>query len=214
MKPASPGAAPPYVVALTGGIGSGKSTVAELFAARGAALVDTDAIAHALTAPGGAALPALLAAFGANILDSAGALDRPAMRALVFADAGARARLEAILHPLIGKAAARQCRAASAPYVILAVPLLVEKNAYAGFYQRVLVVDCSVETQRQRVMARSALDQAAVEAIIATQASRAARLARADDVINNDGAPAALPPQVDRLHALYLRQAAEFAAGA
>lgn len=201
-------AAVPYVVALTGGIGSGKSTVAELFVAQGAALVDTDAIAHRLTAPGGAAMPALIAAFGASIATPEGALDRAAMRRLAFADPNARARLEAILHPLIRAAATAECAEADAPYVILAVPLLVETGNWRERCDRVLVVDCAPAIQIARVMARNALAEDEVRRILAAQASREQRLAVADDVIANDGGREALPAAVAALHQRYLLAAA------
>lgn len=193
-----------YIVGLTGGIGSGKSTVADLFVARGAALVDTDAIAHELTAPGGAAMSALRARFGDVIVRSDGGLDRAAMRRRVFADAEAKAALEGILHPLIRAESDRRCALAQAPYVILAVPLLVESGTYRARCDRVLVVDCAPETQVARVMARSGLSEAEVRAIIAAQATREARLAAADDVVDNGGHAEALVPQVDALHRAYL----------
>jgi dephospho-CoA kinase len=199
-----------YVVGLTGGIGSGKSTVADLFVARGAALVDTDALAHELTAPGGAAMPALEARFGQAIVRADGGLDRAAMRRRVFADPAEKQALEAILHPLIRAESDRRCAAAvmhDAPYVILAVPLLVESGSYRARCDRILVVDCDPEVQVARVMARSALPESEVRAIIATQATRAARRAVADDVIDNSGAPAALSGQVDALHHVYLAAA-------
>lgn len=193
-----------YVVGLTGGIGSGKSTVAELFVAQGAALVDTDRIAHELTAADGAAMPLLRQAFGDLVVAADGALDRAAMRRLVFADAAARARLEGILHPMIRELSAERCRAADAPYVLLAVPLLVESGSYRERCQRILVVDCPESLQVERVMARSGLARAEVEAILASQATRQQRLAIADDVISNDGEPARLDPQVAILHQQYL----------
>ena len=196
-----------YVVGLTGGIGSGKSTVADLFVARGAALVDTDALAHALTAPGGAAMPALEARFGPEIVRADGGLDRTAMRHRVFADPAEKQVLEAILHPLIRAESDRRCAAATTPYVILAVPLLVESGSYRARCDRILIVDCDPEVQVARVMARSALPESEVRAIIATQATRAARLAVADDVIENGGSPQALPAQVDALHHAYLAAA-------
>ncbi len=196
-----------FVVGLTGGIGSGKSTVADLFVAHGAALVDTDAIAHALTAPGGAAMPLLRAAFGDAVVRADGGLDRPAMRARAFADPATKARLEGLLHPLIRAEADRRCRAATAPYVILAVPLLVESGSYADRCDRVLVVDCAEATQVARVMARNGLREDEVRAIVAAQATRQARLAAADDVVDNDGPAAALPAQVERLHRAYLEGA-------
>ncbi|HET7776498.1 MAG TPA: dephospho-CoA kinase [Azospira sp.] len=195
------------VVGLTGGIGSGKSTVAELFVAKGAALVDTDAIAHELTGPGGLAMAAIAAEFGAEVVDGRGALDRAAMRRQVFADPAARRRLEGILHPLIRSESERRCREAAAPYVILAVPLLVESGTYRERVQRVLVVDCPESVQIERVMARSQLSRSEAEAILAAQASRAERLAVADDVVDNGGAQAALSAQVEALHQKYLRAA-------
>ncbi|MCL2524335.1 MAG: dephospho-CoA kinase [Betaproteobacteria bacterium] len=196
------------VVCLTGGIGSGKSRIADLFVERGAALVDTDAIARELTGPGGAAMPALLAEFGEEAADASGALDRAAMRRLAFADPERRRRLESILHPLIREEAARRCAAATAPYVILAVPLLVESGGYRDRCRRILVVDCPEATQIARVMVRDGCDEAAVRAIMATQATRAERLATADDVIVNDGDFSALAAQVDALHRQYLQLSA------
>lgn len=198
-----------YVVGLTGGIGSGKTTVADHFVALGAALVDTDAIAHELTGPGGAAMPGLRAALGAEMVDADGALDRAAVRRLVFADPAARQRLEGVLHPMIRQLAAERCRAATAPYVILAVPLLVESGAWKERCQRVLVVDCPEAVQIARVMARSQLDEASVRAILAAQASRAERLAAADDVIDNSGDLTGVRTRVEVLHRTYLAQAAK-----
>lgn len=197
-----------FVVGLTGGIGSGKSAAAEEFAALGAAVVDTDAIAHELTAPGGAAMPALKAAFGDAVAAADGSLERAAMRARVFADAEARHRLEAILHPLIRAEAERRCAAALAagsPYVVLVVPLLVESGAYRERVARVAVVDCAEETQVARVMARSGMSRDEVERIVAAQATRTRRLAAADDVIDNQGDRENLRRQVARLHGRYLQ---------
>jgi dephospho-CoA kinase len=191
-------------IGLTGGIGSGKSTVAELFGARGAAVVDTDQIAHALCAPGGAAMPALLAEFGPAFATADGALDRIRMRELVFADHGAKSRLEAILHPRIRSAADAAALAASGPYIVFVVPLLVESGNWRERVTRVLTVDCSEGTQVARVMARNGLKEAQVKAIMAAQVARAARLAAADDVVDNDDGMASLLPQVERLHAFYL----------
>ena len=194
------------VVGLTGGIGSGKSAAAALFAERGITVVDTDAIAHALTAPGGAAMPAIRAEFGDAVAGADGALDRAAMRAIVFADPGARKRLESILHPMIRAESERLLAAdgARAPYAILMVPLLVESGDYRKRVDRVAVVDCAEATQIARVMNRNGLARAEVERILAAQATRAERLAAADDVIDNDGELAALAPQIERLHAQYL----------
>ena len=200
--------APAFSVGLTGGIGCGKTTVADMFGALGATLVDTDAIAHALTAPHGAAMPAILAEFGAGFATPEGALDRAKMRELVFTDPGARARLEAILHPRIREATAAAAAIASGPYVIFVVPLLIESGTWAGRVSRILAIDCSEETQVARVMARNRLSEPQVRAIMAAQATRAERLAAADDVILNDDGLEALAPQVERLHAFYLAEAA------
>ena len=196
--------APRFAVGLTGGIGCGKSTVADLFAAHGAGIVDTDVIAHQLTAPGGAAMPALLAEFGAGFATADGAMDRARMRDLVFADPGARARLEGILHPLIRAATASAAGAVEGPYVLFVVPLLVESGTWKSRVQRVLAIDCQEATQIARVMARSGLPEAQVRAIMAAQATRQQRLSAADDVIDNDAGMAALAPQVERLHRFYL----------
>ena len=197
-----------YVVGLTGGIGSGKSTVARLFAERGVAVIDTDEIAHALTAPGGAAMPAIRERFGACVIAPNGALDRQAMRQLAFADPACRQALEAILHPRIRAEADRLVAAAASDYVLLAIPLLVETGGYRDRLQRVLVVDCEEATQVSRVVARNGLAEAEVRRILAAQASRAQRLAVADDVVRNDHDPQALVAQVDALHARYLALAA------
>jgi dephospho-CoA kinase len=198
-----------FVVGLTGGIGSGKSSVADLFVELGAALVDTDAIAHELTGPDGGAMPALLAEFGPTVAGPDGALDRAAMRQRVFADPAARGKLEAILHPLIRRLSDERCRAAGAPYVVLAVPLLVESGAYRERCARIVVVDCPESLQIQRVMARNGLSVAEVEAILAAQATRQQRLAVADDVVVNDADFATLRAQVEALHRKYLLLLAE-----
>ena len=197
-----------FSVGLTGGIGSGKTTVADMFAARGAALVDTDLIAHQLTAPGGAAMPEIHAQFGEAFLTPEGALDRKKMREYVFAEPAAKARLEAILHPLIRIETERAAQQAQGAYLVFVVPLLVESGSWKQRVSRVLAVDCSEQTQIQRVMRRSGLTEPAVRAIMAAQATRAQRLAAADDVIDNDSDALALVPQVDRLHALYASLAA------
>ena len=175
---------------LTGGIGSGKSTVAGLLAALGAAVVDADAISRQLTAPGGAALAEIARQFGAEFITAAGALDRDRMRALAYADPGARQRLEAIIHPLVGQEVQAQTRAAQQAgrrCAVFDIPLLVESRRWRPQLDRVLVVDCSTDLQCERVMARSQLPRTSVEAIIAAQASRAQRLAAADLVIFNEG---------------------------
>jgi dephospho-CoA kinase len=196
------------VVGLTGGIGSGKSSVARAFESRGVTVVDADALAHALTGPGGAAMPAIRAAFGADCADAGGALDRARMRARVFADPAAKTRLEGILHPMIRAETLRLANEAPGPYVILMIPLLVESGVARSRCDRVLVVDCPEEEQVRRVMSRSGLTAAEVRAIMATQATRAQRLAAADDVLDNGGDPAGIAAQVEALHARYLELSA------
>jgi dephospho-CoA kinase len=184
-----------------------------MFAARGAAVIDTDLLAHQLTAPQGAAIPLLAAEFGAEFITAEGALDRARMRALVFADPAARLRLEAILHPLIRLATEQAAAEASGAYRMFVVPLLVESGSWKSRIDRLLVVDCPEALQIARVMRRSALDEAQVRAIMAAQASRQERLAAADDVIVNDGDLASLAPHVERLHAFYLQAAAQRRSG-
>lgn len=191
------------VVGLTGGIGSGKSTVADRFQSLGAAVVDTDAISRRLTGPGGAAMDHLAAQFGEKYLTAEGALDRAAMRRLAFEDPGARARLEAILHPAIRAAADEALASAGGPYAILVVPLLFETRGYAGRVARVLVVDCPEALQVERTAARSGLAPGEVRAIMAAQWPRWRRLQMADDVAWNGGEPAALDAQCERLHRRY-----------
>ncbi len=193
-----------FKVGLTGGIGSGKSTVADLFAGHGVPVIDTDVIARALTARGGVALDAVRAAFGDQVMQADGALDRAALRRRIFSDADARHRLEAILHPRIRSVVEQQLAALSAPYVLIVIPLLVETGAYQEILDRVLLVDCPEEQQITRVMTRSGLTRDEVEAILAVQAGRAARLAIADDVISNATSPEALRTQVAALHRRYL----------
>lgn len=198
----------PYVVGLTGGIGSGKSAAAQVFEELGATVVDTDAIAHALTAPGGDAIEPIRAAFGPDYITPEGGLSRPRMRALVFADAAKKSLLESILHPLIRERSGALVRAASGPYVILMVPLLVESGDYRRRCQRILVVDCPEELQIERVVARSGISAAQVRAIMATQVTRELRLAATDDVIDNSRDLAHLRREVEALHLRYLRFAA------
>ena len=171
---------------LTGGIGSGKSTVAGMLVECGAVLVDTDAIAHALTAPHGAAVPTLAREFGEDIIAADGAMDRHAMRARVFADASAKRRLEAILHPMIGAEAEAQAAAAASRPVVFDVPLLAASSHWRQRVQRILVVDCAEETQVRRVVQRSGWSDEQVRRVIAQQTPRAARRAIADAVIFND----------------------------
>jgi dephospho-CoA kinase len=188
-------------VGLTGGIGSGKSTAARFLGERGAAVIDADEISRSLTGPGGGALPALREAFGEVLVPRDGALDRSAMRALAFADAAVRARLEAILHPRIREETRRRIAAARGPYALLVVPLLFESGSWAGALERIVVVDCSEALQVERTAARSGLAPEEVRRIMATQWPRWRRLQAASDVLWNGGGSAALEAQCERLHA-------------
>ncbi|HKX39445.1 MAG TPA: dephospho-CoA kinase [Burkholderiales bacterium] len=192
------------VVGLTGGIGSGKSAAAEEFARLGASVVDTDAIAHELTQAGGAAIPQVERIFGKEALGDSGAMDRKAMRERVFADPAAKKALEELLHPLIREESQRRIAAAAGPYVVHVVPLLVESPDYRSRVDRVLVVDAPEEQRIGRVRARSRLSDDEVRAIMGSQASRAERLAAADDVIDNSTTLEALRRQVAALHERYL----------
>ena len=193
------------VVGLTGGIGSGKSAAADEFAAHGATVVDTDAIARQLTEKGGTAVAQIEKMFGSTFLDQTGGMDRKKMRDHVFADPAAKRALEALLHPMIREESARRIAAAGGPYVIHVVPLLIESPDYRSRVDRVLVVDCPEETQLARVRARSGLSEDEVRAIMRTQISRAERLAAADDVIDNRGSREALRKQAAALHKKYLQ---------
>jgi len=193
-----------FVVGLTGGIGSGKSAVAEEFARLGATVVDTDAIAHELTAAGGAAIEGIRRLFGDACIDASGAMDRSKVRELVFEDAGARKRLERLLHPMIREESTRRIAAATGPYIVHVVPLLVESDDYRSRVDRVLVVDCPEQIQLARVSARSGLTEEEVRRIIAAQIPRTQRLAAADDVIDNSGSLDDLHRQVQALHRSYL----------
>jgi dephospho-CoA kinase len=195
------------VVGLTGGIGSGKSAASRAFAELGVDVTDTDVLAHALSAPGEPGHAAVLAAFGPDYRRPDGTLDRDRLRRLVFDDAAARTRLEAVLHPLIRAAAHREIHAWAGPYGLLVVPLLYERGGLSAV-DRVLVVDCPEDEQVRRVMARSGLRPADVRAIMATQLTRADRLARADDILDNAGPPAAIVPQVAELDRRYRELAA------
>ena len=190
-----------YLVGLTGGIGSGKSTVADLFAALGARIIDTDLISRQLTQAGGAAIPALCEAFGTGVIDAPGALDRAAMRKLVFTHPKEKMRLEAILHPRILAQAKQQAASPTdAPYTLVVVPLLFENRRYSDWLNRVITVDCPEETQIKRTMQRSQLDEAAVRAIMAQQLSREARLTFSDEKILNNGSLEDLEKQVVGMH--------------
>ncbi len=203
----------PPVIALTGGIGSGKSSVANMLEKLGAAVIDTDEIAHALTAAGHAGALLIGQEFGAEYLDSAGALNRSRMRELVFSDAPAKQKLESLLHPMIRSGVtARLATCAKKPfdeipYIVIVVPLLIETGAYRELAQRVLVVDCDEAQQVARVMQRSGLTVEAVTAIMAHQASRQERRRNADDIVRNDGDLQALQEAVEAIHLSYLKLA-------
>lgn len=196
----------PFIVGLTGGIASGKSLVADLFAEHGVAVVDTDIVAREVVEPGSPALEEIRATFGDTVIAADGSLDRAIMRNIVFSDAHKRRKLESILHPRIREASFRQVAAASGPYVIVVVPLLYESPMKDGM-DRILVVDCSEETQIQRLMARDAETREQACRILATQASRDERLSIADDVLRNDGAIESVADAVAELHKHYLEQA-------
>lgn len=190
-----------YLVGLTGGIGSGKSTVADMFAALGARIVDTDLISHRLTQSGGAAIPAIRDSFGAGFVTPSGALDRQRMRELVFADPSAKQRLEAILHPLILASTKQQAASPTdAPYTVVVVPLLFESGRYADWLDYTIAVDCPEPQQIARTMQRSALDETAVRAIMAQQLGRHERQKGADAIIRNDGSLEQLEEQVIGMH--------------
>lgn len=193
-----------YCVGVTGGIGSGKSSAAALFAEMGAGVVDTDDIARELTAAGGAAMPAIRAVFGAAVTAEDGSLNRAAMRELAFADPSKRKLLEGILHPMIRAEARQRVMAAPSPYVLLLVPLLLETGGYPDLVRRVLVIDCEESQQISRTMKRNGISEEAVKAIMAAQLPRQQRLARADDVLRNDGDLEQLRGQVTGLHSRYL----------
>lgn len=192
------------LVGLTGGVGSGKSTVARRLQELGAAVVDTDEIAHRLTGPGGGAMAEIAREFGPAFVRPDGALDRAAMRRRAFSDPDARRRLEAILHPMIRVEALAEVARAAGAYIVLVVPLLLETGAYRDQVQRVLVVDCPEELQIERAMRRSSLTREQVEAIVAAQLPRERRLALADDVVDNSGTMEAALAQAERLHRRYL----------
>jgi dephospho-CoA kinase len=198
-----------FCVALTGGIGSGKSTVAERFAALGAAVSDADAIAHALTAPGEPLVAEIGSKFGPGLVGPDGVLDRGALRRLVFADPIRRRQLEALIHPRIRAQMLQDLATGTAPYRVLVIPLLFE-TGQTDLADRVLVVDLPEEQQRLRVARRSGLDPTEIDRILASQVSRAERLAGADDIIDNSGPAAALGPAVDALHQRYMALALDY----
>ncbi len=194
-------------IALTGGIASGKSTVARLFEALGARLIDTDQVAREVVIPPSPVLDQIVGRFGPAALTAAGTLDRAALRAIVFTDAAARRDLEAIMHPAIAAEVARRSATLGGPYQLIAIPLLVETGK-AGEYDRVLLVDATPATQHARLMMRDGMTPDAAARMIAAQASRAARRAIAHDIIDNDATVAQLTPQVEALHRHYLALAA------
>ncbi len=198
-----------YSVGLTGGIGSGKTAASDWFAAQGVDVIDTDVIAHALTAPGGAAIPAIRREFGDALIQPDGAMHRARMRELAFNNENVRQRLQAILHPLIGDACRKQAEQSSGPYLLFVVPLLVESGVWQRRVNRVLVIDAPDELRIARVMQRSDLSREQVLAIMATQASRQARLDVADDIVVNDRGLAELQSQLADLHQRYLKLAGE-----
>ncbi len=206
----------PFIVGLTGGIGSGKSTVTSRFENLGVAVVDTDNIARELTLPGARAIAPISDAFGVAVLTADGALDRTVMRGLAFSDAGARAKLEAILHPMIREEALARVWAANKPnsgkpsYVVLAVPLLFEAMSFRALVARTLLIDCPVELQIERVMRRSSLARVEAVQIIAAQIARPLRLQLADDLLSNVTTPEDLDAPVAQLHAHYLALAAAY----
>lgn len=196
------------VIGLTGGIGCGKSAATEAFAQCGVTIIDTDQIAHQLTAPGQAALDVMREQFGADYFFPDGSLDRAHLRHLVFSNPTAKKKLEALLHPLIKDEVCRRLIGVPTPYAIVVVPLLLETGAYREVVQRLLVVDCSPEQQVARVMERSGMDAEEVRSIMAHQIGREERLRRADDVLDNHGGLSELQAQVERLHQQYLSLAA------
>ncbi|MEN3753597.1 dephospho-CoA kinase [Mangrovibacter yixingensis] len=197
-----------FTVALTGGIGSGKSTVATMFAAHGVSLVDADIIAREVVAPGQPALQKIAEHFGEQILTPEGLLNRTALREHIFTNPKEKQWLNALLHPLIHQRTQQAINQASSPYVLWVVPLLVE-NQLQRLADRVLVVDVSPETQLHRTMARDNISRELAQHIIAAQVSREARLAVADDIINNDGLPQALTHDVARLNQQYMALAVQ-----
>ena len=197
-----------FRIGLTGGIASGKSTVARLFAEKGVPVIDLDQVAREVVEPGEPGLAAIVTEFGDGVLDAEGRLDRGALRIRVFRDPDARKRLEALMHPRILEAAVRHAQATGGPYQVIVAPLLVEFGL-ASWVDRVLVVDCPAEAQLERLLARDGGDEALARAILASQASREQRLAAADDVICNDGPAEQLPAAVATLDALYREMAAD-----
>ncbi len=196
-----------YSVGLTGGIGSGKSTVAAKFAELGVPVIDTDIISHHLTRPGGAAIAEIESAFGSDFIDANGALNRLKMRKLVFSDPESKVRLQEILHPLILTQTKKQAASSSAPYVLIVIPLLFESQSYKDWLNRTLTVDCSEERQLARATQREGMSEQLAQAIMAQQLPRTRRLQLADDIIQNDSTLANLHMQIAKLHSHYLKLA-------
>lgn len=197
-----------FVMALTGGIASGKSSVEQRFKALGAHVYDADHAARVVVEPGSDGLAAIVAAFGDEVLNSQGQLDRPAMRQRIFADPAARKTLEAIVHPRVRQWMLEHAQADAGPYVMLSIPLLTENIGHYRWVDRIVVVDVPETTQIKRLVMRDGVDETLTTRILASQAARAARLALADDVIDNDGPVTALDAQVATLHQRYLDLAA------
>lgn len=192
-----------YCVGLTGGIGCGKSTVAQAFEALGAAMIDTDTISHALTQAGAPGYQEIIRQFGPDFVLPQGGLDRAKLRALIFSDVTAKAKLESILHPLIQAQVQSELKHCHAPYAVVVVPLLFETKSYLPLVQRKLVVDCDESSQIARTMTRSHLSEAEVRAIMATQLPRQERLQQADDIIRNENNLEMLRLSVEALHDQY-----------
>ena len=204
--PQSTAARPAFRIGLTGGIGSGKTRVADQLGELGAAIIDTDQIAHALTQSGGRAIEPLRTLFGDDVINAEGAMDRAVMRELAFKDSNARALLESVLHPMIGTEVQRQADESQGLYQVFVVPLLVESGRWRERVERICIVDCDVPTQIARVGQRSGLTPEAVQRILDVQATREARLAVADDIIVNDGSttPEQLRERVNAMHDYWL----------
>ncbi len=198
-----------FSVGLTGGVGSGKSTIASMLSTRGAGVVDADAISHELTQAGGAAIEPLRASFGEHAIAPDGSLDRDQMRAVAFSDPAVRIRLEALLHPMIRNVMRERAASRAAdgcPYILFVVPLLVESGTWRASVDRVLLIDCSEATQINRVCARPGMSESAARQIVQVQASRQQRLAVADDVLMNEAPLAEIESRIERLHQQYLRR--------